>query len=350
MEKMKYCIYSVLLIISASACGERSEDVRYESIKLASDNLIIDDEILNPTSIIIVDDLLFIYEGGITDSIFKLIHIGTNELIHSFGVIGDGPGEYSDNISMPVKTYGDKSELSLYDWLKKQVHRFQIQPYEDDFGRISYVLPPELIMAQRAAFINDTIIVASGGMAKGAIAFININTDEVTYFNPYTLDDKVYAMRDLMQLYRSDFTINFINNRIAVSSFYLPQIYILDHAGNLITTINENDKNTSELLNSDFDTLPIHIHDIASTEHYFYTVNIGVSTNQLLSYYDADAIPDSLTEIRKYDWNGQLQQKFTLDKGFHPFITIDADNNRILTIDRFSSSNNILYYYSDLIE
>lgn len=340
----------IFIFVSCSHEDKRPFDGLSEQIEYLKSEKIqnVNEVILNPIALAIIKESLLIYEDDIPIDIFKIFTSTDYNMVRSFGERGGGPREYSNTIAFPI-SIADKSELSIYDWSKKKVHRFI--PSQDSIitKTNSYTLPPELMLTQKAAFLNDTTVLATGGINKGIMAFVATKSDSVIYFNPYEIDNKNLSDRQLAQIYRAEFAINFENETIAVATKYIPEIFVIDFKGNILQRIKTSNYDISLLLNVEEIDIKLQYQDISASKNYIYAVHINHSTHELGELLDKNTMPNYVTEVHVFNWQGEFIRKFILDNGYHPFITVDQTNHRMLSIDRFST-NGILYFQSENIK
>lgn len=357
--KNKNILILCLVIITLSFCNEIEVDDDFPKFKkleiLPPENTELQGkELLNPWAISIVDSVLIVIENGVSRDIITSFSLKNCKIIFSFGSRGRGPNEFSEIIQQPVSVVGKEiTSIQIFDWVNKRLDEYLIDTINDVANEPlrRYILPPELMLVQRAAFLNDTTVIAMGDIYNNFLAFANTNTDEVSYINFYPIkDNNNYSNRDVADIYLGDFAINYKQNLIAVASKFIPEILIIDFDGKVIKKITISEYDLGKIIKKPDDDRIIQFHDITVTEEYIYAVHIGKSYSELEKILENNAssqTPVYISEIHIYDWNGKPINKIALKGGYYPFIEIDKQNNRIFSIDLFSQVIDILNFNSE---
>lgn len=309
-------------------------------------------EVLSPGSISIVDSTLFVIERDVASEIISSFSLQNFKLENSYGKRGRGPNEFSKIIQKPVSTSGASiNSLHIFDWVNKRLKKFNstnLRKGKTSDSVETYTLPPNLMLTQRAVFLNDTTVIAMGGIYKGLLAFANTNSDDVTYLNPYQLNSEQYSNRNLSELYRGEFAINFTNNSIALASKYIPEILITNFEGKILRKISISNYNLTKIADTPVEKRALQFQDIKVTRNYIYAVHIGENRKQLQKRLNSEKAKSQgpLSEIHIYDWDGNPIKKLILKGGYFPFIEIDKKHDRIFSINAFSPTSQILYFKS----
>ena len=347
--KREFLISLIILSMIFSACNNDREQIpdkiEIETLQVNT----ISDIFLNPKFVAKHGENLLLFENGLSNDFFKIISRNDFSIIDSFGVEGEGPGEFSGTISFPISGT-EKNYTSLYDWSKKRVNRISLDNNKGYKINKSYNLPQELFLSQRATFLNDTTVIASGGIHSGLISFVNTESNSIKYFNPHgNLTNENMGKRDIYELFFSEFAVNNEKERIVAASNFIPEIFILDYDGKILNKFRYEDFDFQNIVEQSPQERRVYYQSFGATENYFYSVFVDKSGTEMGRILEKNTNPEKITEVHVFDWNGNLQRKFELDKGYHPYITVDEENGRILSVDRFNN-NAILSFESEFIK
>lgn len=366
MNYVKYItVYAILMLVACSTQSSRDHAYIEYSIDHSDFNEIIrlkanllhpvNNYILNPEFISISDTILIVYESGFHEDIFKLFSINDYSYLGGYGIVGQGPMEHSQIIQNIVQIIGDSANerIVLFDWSKKRLVRLNIADIKygsfEEFD-LEYILIPEVILSQRATFLNDSTIVGMGGIHQGLLYFVNTTNDSVV-FTPFTpkLERKV-GLREIPHLYRGEFAIDKTTNSIIAATKWFPQILFYDFDGNL-QKVTRFKRSISPIQQKEMERI-LYYKDVKVTDHFIYAVYLGLSYNDMIKIrevYENKGVTYS-TEIHVYDRNGNPIRKIILEDKFIQFISIDSVNNRLFAVDVFSDSLPLIYFESDLIK
>ena len=313
--------------------------------------------LLYPQFIHITDSMFIAVESSMKDEIFKVFSLKDFTHLRSFGKRGSGPGEFSKIISntVQVKDSSKENTIGVYNWVEKVISNLNMitdQTTNDLAPKTNqYVLPPELMLAQRVAFLNDSTIAAMGGIEDGAIAFASTTTDAVTYAAHTSKMDKYeLSSRDMRDLNMGEFAVDKRKDRIVLAMQRFPKIIILDLEGNIkhVTRfpLQEHPAEISQKQRTIF------YKDVKVTKNYIYAAYIGLNSQEMGKIYDNYISGDFSfsTEIHVFNWDGQPVRKLILRDKFVPFIQLHSSSNRLFAIDQFSDSLSILRFKSEFIQ
>ncbi len=348
---MKKYLYLIAICVAVN-CGEKppSGEVPTFTTARKSLNSTSRHNILNPDFVAIYDTTLVVYEAGLDSNFIHLISLNSFHKKNHFGRRGDGPGEYSTSLKKPINVAGN-TELSIYDWPKKRLYGYSLPA--DSILKITqnYLLPPDFIIGQRAVYLDDnSALVTGGGIQNGVAGIVNTQTDEIKYIDPYGSLASAFDMRERERIFRSEATINYEKQLIAMAVSLFPEIIIANFDGEIISRTKISEYDFDKIARQDEDEVMIQFYGIGSSPDYIYAVRAGHNYAQLENYIYNDSYGENLSVVYVFDWEGTLVKKITLDQKFHPFITVDAQNNRIFSIDRFSANDvDVVYFESDEI-
>lgn len=343
--------FPILLLFLVASCGkiDHVNEATYEATKQLHPNSVDvqETELLVPSGLDVLESGLLVIESNLDSSKFKFFNSDEYQLIGSFGVSGRGPEEYSEIIQQPVSTtIAEKTQL--YDWVKKRLQVFTTSVSDD--GTIvysksdEYILPPELMLSQYSAFINDSTVVSSGGLSNGYISFTNVNTDKTTYFNPLEYDLSEYGYREKSYLFESFFGVNNEKKLIAVASKFIPEFHIVNFEGEIVAKTDlPSDVELGKL--QDIENMKANFYGVTASANYVYASYVGKSLNEMNEMIDNNEFQEvDLIKLYKFDWEGNLVDSFILTGGLYRYLSIDEDNNRLYSINSISSNPEVVYF------
>jgi hypothetical protein len=322
------------------------------------------EEVFYPQFISVIDSTLLVLDRSRNTDFFRFYSLENGSYLGSFGKRGEGPEEYSGMIQHVVQTINpvSEAEFTVFDWVKKRLTavniNFSSQENENSPSSSSlftnssnYLLLPDLMFAQRAAFLNDSTLIGMGGTEKGMLFFVDVNTDSTWYipFQPQLING--LQRRDILEMYRGEFAIHRQHGRIAIATKWFPEIVISDLDGNPEKVI-QLMADTHHPSHFDEENRVLYYKDIKATDNYIYAVYLGLSFKQMEELLDEPrtSLEDYSTEIHVFDWQGNPVRKFILENHFVQFIAIDPKSNKILALDILSDESALLSFGSQLIK
>jgi|GEM_PF-3010570 hypothetical protein len=337
-------------LIFSISCTDKDEysDKAFKNLEPVSLN-IHKSKLLVPSGFDYTESGLLTIESKLDSNQFKIFASGENEQILSFGKSGSGPGEFSGMIQQPVSTTL-KSNSQFYDWSKKRLSVYDLSLLKDGMVQRSiekeYVLPPELMLAQYSAFINDSTVVSSGGLDKGYISFTDVNTDESNYFDPIDFDLSSYDYREKSYLYESFFGVNNKEELIAVASKFMPEMHIINYDGEIIAKKEMSSPNNIDLNKlKDIENMKIHFYGLSVSEEYIFATYVGKSVTEMDEIIKNNEFQNvDLLKLYKFDWQGNLIESYQLTGGLFPYLSIDDVNSRLYSMNSISDSTEIVYF------
>tara|TARA_R100000908_G_scaffold59878_2_gene36803 strand:- start:40314 stop:41399 length:1086 start_codon:yes stop_codon:yes gene_type:complete len=344
-------ILSIFLLFLVASCGKIDDvnEATYEATKQLHPNVVEvqDTELLVPSGLDVLESGLLVIESNLDSGKFKFFNLDEYQMMESFGVSGRGPDEYSEMIQHPVSTTFT-GNTQLYDWVKKRIQVFTTSVSDD--GKMvysksdEYILPPELMLSQYSAFINDTTVVSSGGLSNGYISFTNVNTDQTTYFNPLKYDLSEYEYREKSYLFESFFGVNNEKELIAVASKYMPELHIVNFEGEMVAKTDlPSDVELGKL--QDIENMEANFYGVTASANYVYASYVGKSLNEMDEVIDNNEFQDvDLIKLYKFDWEGNLVDSFILTGGLYRYLSVDEDNNRLYSINSISPNPEVVYF------
>ena len=342
---LKYFVAVIVIIFLSCNNKEGNKIVTYisdsdflsESVLNPNSLKEINKSIFKPTFLDVSDSLLLIVDDTEEEKL-KFFSTSHHRLKGSFGNTGEGPDEISGPLFMVHSALDEGGKITMLDWGKKQLTQMFIQkilagdkPAGDKAeSKLTFLLPPELIKVQRAAFIDSNRVVGMGGLEQGKLFVHNITSDS-TSFSSFTPEDPGFwaeNIRGMGYIYFGHFVINNALEKIAVISRRFKRIEIYDFSLNLLsvtsfgketdqTELGENGKIRS-------DETIYYYSDIDHNEQYIYALHHGEKVKQ---FYQTDK--GESTEIHKFDWDGNPLEKITLNNSDIRFLSVDEADNHI---------------------
>lgn len=310
----------------------------------------IDKEVLDPSHFSIQDSILVVIEEDLENNKFKLFSINENHnLLTSFGNQGNGPNEFSGSITQPISDASNQS-LTIFDWINKRLQLFELKKNKEIFiiNKIEeYILPPSLLLAQKAGFINDSTVITVGGSSNGWVSFVNTKSDLINYFDydKYEIS-KVDNPRKRSYFYDSNVSINSTKKLIAVAPRFVPELYIIDFEGNLLS---ENPLKLNFTLDTDADIEEVtsYFQGITSSEKYIFASYYGKSISEVDDIIENNQHQEiDITEIKVFDWNGDYIKTYRLVGGIYPQIAVDKLNTKLYSINPITSDTSGIVYFN----
>jgi len=349
IKRATHTIFLLFLVISCNKV-DNSNKANFEPKKELHPNIInvLGSELLVPSGLGVLKSGLLIIENELQSNKFKFFDFDQYQLMGAFGTSGRGPDEYSESITQPVSTtITDK--IQLFDWIKKRLQVYDIS-VNDHYGEVAhtkineYILPPELMLSQYSAFINDSTVVSSGGLSSGYISFTNVKTDQTNYFNPLDYDLSEYGHREKSYLFESFFAVNNEKELLAVASKFMPELHIVNFEGDIVTkTTLPSDVDLTKL--KDIENMKVNFYGVATSDQYIYTSYIGKTMNEMDVVLENTEFQDvDLIQLYKFDWNGNFIESFILKGGLYHYLSIDENNKRLYSINTISPDYEVVYF------
>jgi len=314
----------------------------------------LDTQLSNPKFIVISDSLMLIRDGNTDNDIFKFFRVSDFKFIGSFGDQGEGPGEVSSPAFVNQGAFKTDSTFEYLDWGRRVLLRYNIDSVlhsERPFPEYEYTLPSNVIMLQRAIFLNDHHLVGSGGMREGKLVKIDTRRDSIitrTEFTPILKEG--LGNRSAGYIYAGEIVPNEDKERIAVTTQRFKTLEIYDYDLNLIS-------------DSRFDENPVTIlgdeNSIATGETLIQYSNITISDNYIFLLYSGNNYDDlenafygdtsnlKESEIHVFDWNGEPVFRVLTDS-YLSAISFDKRNNRIVGLAPYMEDYQNYIVYLDV--
>lgn len=341
---MKYVLILLTPIVFLSCVGVEKENTPNSIIELnPQQNVAINEQLLSADHFSVIGSSLLIIEEKLEDGKFKFFSTdGKLELKYEFGKSGDGPNEFTNFISQPIQNISS-NELSIYDWSSKKLRSYKIDATTSVFKTTlskEFTLPPQFMIAQQAAFINDSTIITVSGSSDGLVTFLNTNSGVTSYFNE--IEHNISAIennRSRRAHFDSYVSINYSDKLIAVAPRYLPELYIIDFEGNIVHQYTlEPEFKVNPSFNQYNDKA--YFRDVTSSENYIYAMFYGKSHTELEEIIENVDVKDmSFIKVMVFDWSGNLVKTSLLNGGLYPYISVDKNDSKIYTNNSLSADN-----------
>lgn len=304
----------------------------------------ISEKLYFPTSINAVGNYLVFVEDA--DSVkIKIFSLEDYSYLNSFGRNGQGPNEFVAISGVIQDESKESPYLTIYDWGKKAIFKYNIESIITDNFNISpvdmYVLPPQLIETHQVLFSPlDAKVIGFAGMNEGKLYNYSISTDSVENIAPF-IPPIEYSPDNynLGKLYRGSIAVNPNREKIVVASRLFKQLEIYDYELNLLSAIRWG-KNVEVITRG-----PNQRNEIrTSSESRLNYTDLDFNDERIFLYYENRTLNEMNdgkcydSQIHAYDWEGVPREQYILENCPN-FISFDHINNRFIGIFLFTDSN-----------
>lgn len=314
----------------------------------------INEHLLYPNVIHIFDSTLVVIEKNIDDEFIKFFSTSDFSPVGNFGSRGEGPNEYSNILHhvVQIRDIPGVATSNIFDWQNKRITSLKnvISNQTITANYPEYILPPELMLAQRATFLNDSTVIGMGGLSEGILFWADIKTDSVSYLPFFFKKNENLSYHEIADLYRGEFAVDKEKKRIVLTTKRFPQFFLLDLNGNLEKVI-QYDVDDDPIIKSEYDR-KLYFKDIKISDKYIYLTYLNLSSEEMEYIYKnyKEVKGEKIyTEIHVFNWDGEPIRKLLLEDVFVQFIEIDEKHNRIFAIDTFSEKLPLVYFESEFI-
>jgi len=346
---LKYILpFFVIVLLSCNDKKNNNNIVTYisnsdfttESVLKPNSLKEINEAIFKPTFLDINDSLLLIVDDTEEEKL-KFFSTSDHTLKGSYGNTGEGPDEISGPLFMVHSGLDEDEKVTMLDWGKKLLSQRSVQKKsagDKSESNLTFLLPPELIKVQRAAFIDSNRVLGMGGIEQGKLFVHHISNDS-TVFSPFIPNDPSFESkntRGMGYIYFGHFVINNTLEKIAVVSRRFKRIEIYDFSLNLlsVTSFGKETDRTEVGENGSIrtDRTIYHYSDLDQTGQYIYALYHGEKGKQIYQTDEGES-----AEIHKFDWEGKPVEKITLKNSDIRFLSVDDKNNHIYGLNPSSA-------------
>ncbi|MCR6503753.1 TolB-like 6-bladed beta-propeller domain-containing protein [Bacteroides muris (ex Fokt et al. 2023)] len=313
-----------LFLFCLLSCNSVNSDIRFvdlsNSIILQAPEQILEFEDKYPTSIKVVDSLLFVIYVK-ADTCIDVFNLYTKQKISSLGPVGHGDGDLiNPNFILSI----DKSGILLDEGNLKRI--LEIKCGSDSMWLQEYITYPDPIFISSETNLSENFIVGRKIDAiDGKMFFVyNRATDEVFEVDSsFELEETV---SDYNYTYAPTITFNEQQNRIIAGMYFFDMIHVFDLEGKHINSFNFSEKSIPSV-NKNTKMLALEngysgFIRCFPTEKYCYLLRMTVSSRK----------EDTEKMLIQIDWNGNLINSYKFADNVSGQFCIDEYSHKIYII------------------
>lgn len=278
-----------------------------DAIQLKGQTIQIDNNMLNPMGMCISDEKLIIFDD-VQSGLFKVFNIPELAYEFSWGSRGKGPEEFLVINNNYIRSF--RTELELLDnGILKRLAIMNDRLKIKSIKRLPIMENP-INGLQR---INDSIYFADNFFSDGSNEhlIINVNTGKIlNKFGNYPNGNlKIKDNHERYQIYHKSSISDPASDKFVVFYTYFGKIKIYNNTGELIKSIILDDKEIEMVSlekreqNKTYFALPY------ATKNYFSILRINKTDEEIVK-----DINNYKPELLIWDWNGNLINRYKLDK------------------------------------
>lgn len=351
---MKFILYISLFFLFISCENKPEYPVKlikmkplasYPGIQLKSEPISLSDAPLNPAKISVQDTLLIIFEQQVDNSetFLKFYSLKSGKLIHSYGQVGRGPGEYLT----PTVHWESPEKILITEKMK-----YTVLPPDSLFHNPSYMplkrnVRIGLSAANDVYRLNDSIFLENSTMSDYQFSLFN------TKSNQYLINYKNYPnliqegrMTDFIansNIYHASFSLKRDNKDsivIAYELFPMIDLVSLDNFGST-RVLFPFDKQVNIV------TVMDNLNAMVKNRKSYYTQSYCTDKYIYLMYdcRKPQSKEYASPEIHLFDWNGNFIKRYQADQYISNFC-LDEESNIIYGIGADADYNPILLRFS----
>lgn len=352
---MKFILYMFLSFLLISCKNKPEHPVKlikmkplasYPAIRLKSEQISLSDSLLNPTKISVQDTLLTIFEKQVDNSetFLKFYSLKSGKMIHCYGQVGRGPGEYST----PTVHWESPEKILITEKMRYTVFSLDSLFYNPSYMPFKKNVRIGLSAANDVYRLNDSIFLENSTMSDYQFSLYNIKSNKylINYKNyPNLIKDG--RMTDFIansNVYHASFALKMDNKDSIVIAYELFPMIDFVSLNNFGSTriLFPFDKHVNVV------TVMDNLNAMVENRKLYYTQSY--STNKYIYLmYDCKR-PQSKEyaspEIHLFDWNGNFIKRYQTDQYISNFC-VDEDSNIIYGIGSDTDYNPILLKFSN---
>lgn len=352
---MKFILYIFLSFLLISCANKPEHPVKlikmkplasYPAIRLKSEQISLSDSLLNPAKISVQDTLLTIFEEQVDNSetFLKFYSLKSGKMIHCYGQVGRGPGEYST----PTVHWESPEKILITEKMRYTVFSLDSLFYNPSYMPLKRNVRIGLSAANDVYRLNDSIFLENSTMSDYQFSLYNIKSNKylINYKNyPNLIKDG--RMTDFIansNIYHASFALKMDNKDSIVIAYELFPMIDFVSLNNFGSTriLFPFDKHVNVV------TVMDNLNAMVENRKLYYTQSY--STNKYIYLmYDCKR-PQSKEyaspEIHLFDWNGNFIKRYQTDQYISNFC-VDEDSNIIYGIGSDTDYNPILLKFSN---
>ena len=348
MPRFLKLIFCIGLLGCSVSDTPQNGDIAFVTAQIEKDNLItLMGKSVGPVnyfndivSINYDDDHFLVYDEK-NEAYFHMLNAQLSPM-KKYGKPGEGPGEISFEPTIVHQNFDQNGYFSYFNFAKSALFIIPLDSLDQPNFEPNkvYVSPPEIMDCQSMLFINDSLMIGSGGSRSGKLFFWNPLTDSIK-FTDFIPNMKLPSQRDIGYLYDGVIAYYEPKETVVFSSNYFNQIEFYNLQGELGTVIQLGEPK-----------LPIFYKDnkITSDETVTYVLDLVVNKKGIFALYLGKAsieYKDDISILRPhilhFDWQGQLINEYELDRPVNN-ITVDENNLILYALDLLYEEQPIVKY------
>jgi hypothetical protein len=311
-------------------------------------------ELYDPWHINVAGNYLTIRERDGETDFLKFFSLENYSFLKSIGTRGEGPDEFTSVPTLLHNDPKDQPRLTLLDWGRSLLHRVELPEllYNNVWPPASsYLMPPELFLAQRAVFIpEDSTLIGFGGVNDGKLFKYDLATDSILRFTPFypefNMNKSNFHESHRGYLYSGEMVVNQVAKKIAVISNYFGQIEIYDYVLNLLSVTRLVEEPYVQTIHKQGGLLRF-IRSNSERINYYQDLDFNDEHIFVLYGYRTSGKEKCVNkaELHVFNWEGVPMHRYLLEDCPNR-IVYDQNNNRIIGIfPHFEDWNSIIQYY-----
>lgn len=342
-----------MLLVALTSCEQKKRSIldsnNVKTTYLQSEELLLNEMPLLPKGCCLRDSFLIIFEPKLKDGFLSVYSLNNGNLLRRYGYKGEGPNEFQN----PRFIFSEFLLNSSSDLLIGDIDALYLLNIDSIISDSTYVhsqymkLPKELLSYNYLLNISDSTLVANV-TNEGQFVDYNRFTKKRVVKNIYEKIEKFNNVDDFCyttQIYDAYYTANKKNIIIAYKNW--KQIDIVSMTGNLRKRIyfedyqNNIDKiaasgNKNIRMNED---AILYFSYVFPTEEYFYALCWNSTKENIKKGL-------AVSEIYKFDWDGNLLNISKLDKAISYFC-IDSKAGKMYAIGTDKDLELKIYQYTN---
>ncbi|PZX49322.1 TolB-like protein [Algoriphagus ratkowskyi] len=347
IELIKFIlIISVLILV---ACNE-NKTASYEKIKpskIKAEKIDQIDEDNDFADLAVYGGNLILIDRS-QEEIFQVYSTNGFRKIGSFGIIGEGP----ENFSLPkfVKSSfsGNISDdFWIFDPNKKLLKNINLKTTDG----LEYSFTESRLIDPKVLGSFDINILKNGKMigknpidGKGNFYLFDPSNKEISWidFHP-EIPEKNIANKNKAFIYNSVLIYNEKNNKIVQAMYFFNQIHLYDQNTEILKSITIGDLNIPDFSEKSHSLIPpslvYNFVDLKTTDNYIFALFQGIEHEVKMSKPNKEFY----SKVYKFDWDGNIIEIYELELLLN-LIALDSKNDKIygLHFNREENSLNAL--------
>lgn len=337
---MKYSFPFLTLICACLLCcrpsGEEHNTVTialnplqdYPCLELKGEVLDLSDSLYAPVNIEVMDSLLVIDDDGyryMEHDFLRFYSLNTGKLIHRFGGIGRGPGEFQ----LPRFFKDDRRRFLIIEKLKYYLLDVDSMLRVENYRPCKFEVNDWLKAAGFACLRQDSILIFQA-MSEYQLIFMRLNGDSTGFYKNYPDFAKQGGITDFIastNVYSADFGVRpGRKDLVNVAYHYFPAVDIVALDGLKTTRVHfpvdrtVNQVQVLDELNAEITNKRLYYRTVYNTANYMWLLYCG--DPEML---DGESVPK--TEIHRFTWDGVFAGRYDPGWNIRRFCVDESEKN-----------------------